>query len=67
LKVKLYLCLKQRRRMIRQTLGTGPFYPLGNVGSYIRSLNFKIFVKVIYTLLELEDPLKLRQIPNGPI
>jgi hypothetical protein len=53
--------------MIRQILETGPFYLLGNVGSCIGSLSSQIFVKEIYTFLELEAPLKLRQSPNGPL
>jgi hypothetical protein len=53
--------------MIRQILGLGSFYPLGNVGRCIGSLRFQIFVKVICTSLELEAPLKLRQRPNGPL
>jgi hypothetical protein len=53
--------------MIRQILGTDPFYSLGNVGSCIGSLSFQIFVKEIYTFLELEASLKLRQSPNGPL
>jgi hypothetical protein len=37
------------------------------VESCIGSLCFQIFVKEIYTSLELEDPLKLSQRPNGLI
>jgi hypothetical protein len=52
--------------MIRQVLGAWPFYPLGNVGSCIGSLHCQIFIKEIYTSLELEEHLKMGQRPNGP-
>jgi hypothetical protein len=60
--------------MTSEIMRAGPFYPVGNVGSWLGSfsflphlfIQFKIFIKKIQTPFEPEAPWNLRPRPNAP-